>query len=101
MLWIILTVAAAPLQVARNALQRGLLGDAGPWGATLVRCLFGLPFSLTIFGVTAWLTPDAAPLFGARFWIAISAGAVTQLAASAALLLAMRSSGDAVATAMQ
>jgi hypothetical protein len=40
MLWIILTAAAAPLQVARNALQRGLVGDAGPWGATLVRFLF-------------------------------------------------------------
>ena len=36
MLWILLTAAAAPLQVARNALQRGLVGDAGPWGATLV-----------------------------------------------------------------
>ena len=43
MLWIFLTAAAAPLQVARNALQRGLVGDAGPWGATLVRFLFGLP----------------------------------------------------------
>ena len=32
MLWILLTAAAAPLQVARNALQRGLVGDAGPWG---------------------------------------------------------------------
>jgi hypothetical protein len=60
-LWIILTASAAPLQVARNALQRGLIGDAGPWGATLVRFLFGLPFSLAIFGVAAAFTPDAAP----------------------------------------
>ena len=51
MLWIMLTAAAAPLQVARNALQRGLVGDAGPWGATLVRFLFGLPFSLAMFAV--------------------------------------------------
>ena len=67
MLWIFLTAAAAPLQVARNALQRGLVGDAGPWGATLVRFLFGLPFSLLIFAVAAFLTPDADPHLSARF----------------------------------
>ena len=75
MLWIFLTAAAAPLQVARNALQRGLVGDAGPWGATLVRFLFGLPFALTIFAVVALATPDADPRFSWRFAAAVSAGA--------------------------
>jgi drug/metabolite transporter (DMT)-like permease len=101
MLWIILTAAAAPLQVARNALQRGLVGDAGPWGATLVRFLFGLPFSLAVFAVVAFLTPAATPHPGARFLLAVSAGAVSQIGATAALLMAMRSSGFAVATFMQ
>ncbi len=101
MLWIFLTLAAAPLQVARNALQRSLLGDAGPLGAVLVRFLFGLPFSLAILGIALLLTPDAKPEFTTRFWVAISLGAASQLCASAALLLAMRRSGFAVATAMQ
>ena len=101
MLWIFLTVAAAPLQVARNALQRGLVGDAGPWGATLVRFLFGLPFSLAIFAVVALLTPTAAPHPGVRFLIAVSAGALAQVGATAALLMAMRTAGFAVATFMQ
>lgn len=101
MLWIILTAAAAPLQVARNALQRGLVGDAGPWGATLVRFLFGLPFALLIFSVVALLTPDAAPRLSWRFAIAVAAGAAGQVAATAALLVAMRRSGFAVATFMQ
>lgn len=101
MLWIILTAAAAPLQVARNALQRGLVGDAGPWGATLVRFLFGLPFALLIFAVVAALTPDAAPRLSWRFVIAVVAGAAGQVAATAALLVAMRRSGFAVATFMQ
>ena len=101
MLWILLTAAAAPLQVARNALQRGLVGDAGPWGATLVRFLFGLPFSLAIFGVVALMTPQAAPHPGARFAIAVTAGALAQVGATAALLMAMRASGFAVATFMQ
>jgi drug/metabolite transporter (DMT)-like permease len=101
MLWIFLTATAAPLQVARNALQRGLVGDAGPWGATLVRFLFGLPFSLALFAVVAGLTPHAAPDPNLRFLIAVSAGAIAQVCATAALLMAMRSSGFAVATFMQ
>lgn len=101
MLWILLTAAAAPLQVARNALQRGLVGDAGPWGATLVRFLFGLPFSLAMFAVVAVLTPDARPDPQARFWLGVIAGALAQMAATGALLLAMHRAGFAVATAMQ
>jgi drug/metabolite transporter (DMT)-like permease len=101
MLWILLTAAAAPLQVARNALQRGLVGDAGPWGATLVRFLFGLPFSLAIFAAVAVMTPQAVPDPSWRFLLAVMAGAVSQVAATAALLMAMRTSGFAVATFMQ
>lgn len=101
MLWIVLTAAAAPLQVARNALQRGLVGDAGPWGATLVRFLFGLPFALAIFAAVALATPDAAPQWSWRFALAVATGAAGQVAATAALLVAMRRSGFAVATFMQ
>ena len=101
MLWILLTAAAAPLQVARNALQRGLLGDAGPWGATLVRFLFGLPFSLAIFGAVALATPGAAPRLSMRFAAAVILGALSQVGATAALLVAMRRAGFAVATVMQ
>jgi drug/metabolite transporter (DMT)-like permease len=101
MLWILMTAAAAPLQVARNALQRGLVGDAGPWGATLVRFLFGLPFSLVIFGAVALMTPEAVPNPSARFLMAVAAGALSQVGATAALLVAMRTSGFAVATFMQ
>lgn len=101
MLWIILTVAAAPLQVARNAFQRGLVGDAGPWGATLVRFLFGLPFSIAIFGVVALATRDAAPDPSLRFWLAAILGAAGQVAATGALLMAMHRAGFAVATVLQ
>jgi drug/metabolite transporter (DMT)-like permease len=101
MLWIFLTAAATPLQVARNALQRGLVGDAGPWGATLVRFLFGLPFSLLIFAVAALATPGAAPHISGRFAVAVVLGALSQVAATAALLVAMRRAGFAVATVMQ
>jgi drug/metabolite transporter (DMT)-like permease len=101
MLWIFLTAAAAPLQVARNALQRGLVGEAGPWGATLVRFLFGLPFSIAMFAVVATLTPDAHPDPSQRFVVGVLAGALAQIAATGSLLLAMHRSGFAVATVMQ
>lgn len=101
MLWIFLTAAAAPLQVARNTLQRGLITEAGPWGATLVRFLFGLPFSLLILAGVALATPDAQPHVSARFLIAVSIGAAGQVGATAALLVAMRGAGVAVATFMQ
>lgn len=101
MLWIFLTAAAAPLQVARNALQRGLVGDAGPWGATLVRFLFGLPFSLVMFGVVAALTPDAHPNPSWRFALAVAVGGLAQLAANSSFLVATHRSGFAVATVFQ
>src|SRR5436189_3934935 len=96
MLFIPITAAAAAFEVARNALQRGLVGDAGPWGATLVRFLFGLPFALAIFGVVAALTPHAAPQLSARFAVAVVLGAIAQMSATASLLVAMRRAGFAV-----
>jgi len=101
MLWIVLAAASAPLQVARNSLQRVLAGDAGPWGATLVRFLFGLPFSLAIFGAVALATPGAAPHLSTAYGFAIVLGALAQMAATASLLVAMHRSGFAVATMMQ
>ncbi len=101
MIWIPITVAAAALQVARNAAQRSIMGDAGPWGATLVRFLFGLPFA-TVFAVAAWtLTPGAIAHPTPVFWAACFAGAGLQIAATAALLTAMQRSTFALGTAMQ
>ena len=101
MLWIPITIGAAAFQVMRNALQRGLLGDAGPWGATLVRFLFGLPFALLAWVAIAAITPAARPSFTAGYWLAASTGALSQLLASAALLVAMRRAGFAIGTALQ
>jgi drug/metabolite transporter (DMT)-like permease len=101
LLWIPATLAAATLQVARNALQRGLMGTAGPWGATLVRFLFGLPFSLLFAAGAVMLTPGARPDASPVFWASAMSGALAQLLATAALLVGMRRAGFAVATALQ
>lgn len=101
MLWAVLAAAAAPLQVARNAFQRGMIGEAGPWGATLVRFLFGLPFSLALLGIAVLATPDARPEPGLRFFLSVGAGGLAQVAATACLLVAMERAGFAVATFLQ
>lgn len=101
MLWIPITIGAAALQVARNAAQRSVMGEAGPWGATLVRFLFGLPFA-TLFAAVAWVATPGATAHGTTwFWLACAAGAILQIAATAALLTAMHRSTFALGTAMQ
>jgi drug/metabolite transporter (DMT)-like permease len=101
MIWIPITIGAAALQVARNAAQRSVMGGAGPWGATLVRFLFGLPFA-TVFAIVGWLaTPGAQAHATPWFWLACIAGAGLQIAATAALLTAMQRSTFALGTAMQ
>jgi len=100
-LWAVATVAAAAFQVGRNALQRGMMSNTGPWGATLVRFLFGLPFSLVFTAIAVAVTPHVDPQFGWEFWWPALTGALAQVVATAALLLAMHHAGFAVGTALQ
>ncbi|MFO1012166.1 MAG: EamA/RhaT family transporter [Caulobacteraceae bacterium] len=101
MLWIPITAFAATLQVARNALQRGLVGDAGPWGATLVRFLFGLPFAIAFACAAALLTPGIAPVLTAKFWLFCAIGGGAQVLATAAVLTSMHRAGFALGTVFQ
>jgi drug/metabolite transporter (DMT)-like permease len=101
LLWIPATLAASVLQVGRNALQRGLLPKSGPWAATLVRFLFGLPFALAAAVALYALTPGAAVHLSRPFWLDTLSGAFTQVLATACLLVAMRRAGFAVGTSMQ
>ena len=101
MLSVLIICAASAFQVARNAAQRGLMGDAGPWGATLVRFLFGLPFAVPL-ALAAWaLTPHSRLHLVPLFWLTALTGAATQILGTAALLSSMRRAGFAVGTAWQ
>ena len=101
LLWAPVTLAASGFQVARNALQRGLMPSTGPWGATLVRFLFGLPFSVLFVGLAFGFTPGVRPQFTSEFWTAAMSGALAQVLATATLLVAMERAGFAVGTALQ
>jgi len=100
-LWIPATIAAATFQVGRNALQRGFMASSGPWGATLVRFLFGLPFSILFVTLAHLVMPGADLHWSGAFWLSAIVGAASQVLATAALLDAMQRSGFAVGTALQ
>ncbi len=86
MLWIPITLAAAALQTARNAFQRGLTGALSPLGATATRFLFGFPFAvlyaLAVFGLSKTPVPSPDPEFFA--WATL--GGVAQIVGTACLL---------------
>lgn len=101
LLWIPATIAAATFRVDRNALQRGVMTSSGPWGATLVRFLFGLPFSVAFVLVALLFVPNADLHWSGAFWLSVIVGAASHILATAALLSAMHRSGFAVGTALQ
>lgn len=100
MIWPLLVIAAAALQVARNAAQRQLTGRLGVWGASYVRFIYGLPFAfLWTAGIVWWRGVSGAANAPFLLWVAL--GAATQATATAALVYAMRGRAFAVANALQ
>src|SRR6185312_6640681 len=98
-LWIPFTVTAALGQVARNAMQRQLTGPLGTLGATNIRFLFGFPFSLVFLGLVIAATGDPVPWPTAEFWPWLLLGALSQIVATALMLLAMNERSFVVTTA--
>ena len=97
--WIALTLAAAGAQTARNAMQKGLTASLGTVGATLVRFLFGLPFAALLLATILAVTRSALPPVSSGFLAWVALGGLTQIAATALMLAAMRQRSFVVATA--
>lgn len=91
-LWVPIVLWAALAQTARNAAQRSLVAQAGTLGATLARFLYGIPFAAACVLLLHALPATAAPVpaFGGAYFGWLLLGAVGQLAATAALLAAMK-----------
>lgn len=88
-LWIPLTIWAAIAQTARNAAQRHLTAELGTIGATLVRFLYGLPFTAVYLGFVLLATGESAPALTLPFVNWVAGGALAQVAATALLLRVM------------
>jgi len=88
-LWVIFTLAGAAGQTARNAMQRELTPALGAPGATLVRFLFGFPFALAFLLILLAWTGAGLPSINGSFVAWTVLGALTQIAATALMLLTM------------
>ncbi len=96
--WIAFTVCASAAQTARNAMQRDLTATLGAHGAAFVRFLYGFPFALLFLALAVALNGRTlVPTANAFWWTAL--GAVTQIAATALMLAAMRTRSFVVVTA--
>jgi drug/metabolite transporter (DMT)-like permease len=98
-LWIPVTVWAAFAQTLRNATQRGLTSKLGTLGATLVRFLYGLPFALLWLWAVLAFTGDAPSRPGPAFIAWVTAGGLSQIAATALLLRTMQERNFALGVA--
>jgi len=98
-LWVVFTLVAAGAQVTRNAMQRELTATLGTAGATHVRFLFGLPFSLAFLAIVLGVSQSALPATNPAFWSWLVLGALTQIVGTALMLMAMRERSFVVATA--
>ena len=98
-LWVACTVAAAAGQTLRNAMQHSLIGTVGPAGATHVRFLYGLPFACVFLAVVAATGAIRDPQMGPAFWAWLALGALTQVLATAMMLVLMQQRSFVVSTA--
>ena len=100
LMWIPATLFAAAIQTARNVLQRSLTDSLGTVGATLVRFLYGLPFSLLFLALVAAASGALPPLPGQKALAWAACGGLAQIGGTAMMLAAMQRRSFAVTIAM-
>ncbi|MTH79529.1 DMT family transporter [Paracoccus aestuariivivens] len=98
MFWIPVTLIAAAAQTARNAAQRGLTLEIGTMGATAVRFIFGLPFAIAFLALWSLWHRIPVPDTTVLGWVTL--GSLAQIAATALMLVTMKSRGFGVTTAL-
>lgn len=98
-LWIGAALVASAAQTARNATQASLTRAIGTIGATQVRFLFGLPFSVVFLALVVALTGQPLPQITAGVLGFTAMGALAQIGATALMLRLMQSRSFAVTTA--
>lgn len=98
-LWVAAALIASAAQTARNATQASLTQAIGTVGATQVRFLFGLPFAVVFLAAVCGITGQSVPLPNAGSLAFTAFGAVSQIAATALMLITMKSRSFAVTTA--
>lgn len=99
MLWIPITLIASTGQILRNGVQASLTARVGTMGATQVRFVFGLPFALLFFLAAAAWSGWSLPPITVRSLLWAGLGSVSQIAATALMLVVMHRRAFVVAYA--
>ena len=89
LLWVPFTLTAAFAQVLRNAVQSRLTARIGTVGGTQVRFVYGLPFAAILLAIYLLFVPSPIPPIPAEALAWSFAGSVTQIVATALMLLVM------------
>ncbi len=99
LLWVPFTLCAIVAQTFRNAVQSKLTAQIGTVAATQVRFIFGLPFAIVFLVILTIVTREIIPSVNHTTVIYILAGALSQILATAFMLMAMQQRGFSVAYA--
>lgn len=99
-LWVLFTITAAAAQTVRNTVQRSLTKRLGTVGATHVRFLYGLPFSIVFLGLVCATLGQSPPALSLNFFGWVTLGGVAQILATALMLSAMNERSFVVTTAL-
>ncbi len=89
LLWVPFTLTAAFAQVLRNAVQSRLTARIGTVGGTQVRFVYGLPFAAILLAIYLAFVPSSIPSIPAEALAWSFAGSVTQIVATALMLVVM------------
>ena len=99
MLWKPITLFASLAQVLRNGSQASLTSKIGTLGATQVRFIFGLPFAVLFFILSLYIFDETVPQITTASLSWAIVGAVSQIGATALMLLVMHRRAFGVAYA--
>ncbi len=82
-IWVGLAVAAAGLQLARNAVQKSLKSVMNDWAVTWTRFVFGWPWVALVYGLGFGADSVQIPV---QFWIYCTLGGVAQIGGTRCLM---------------
>ena len=86
-LWILAAVIAASLQTIRSAYQKKMIPQLGEFGATYIRFIYALPFTLLIFIFWFYFLNNAIPELSHKSIIFCLIGAFCQVAFTLSLMI--------------
>ena len=86
-LWILASITAASLQTIRSAYQKKMIPQLGEFGATYIRFIYALPFTLLIFIFWFYFLNNEIPELSQKSIFFCLIGAFCQVAFTLSLMI--------------